>query len=95
MTLRIRPGGRISGGSRCSSLVRGLRPVCRVVLGAPVFGRVLRGKEGVTMRLEGSEMPHLVVLAPESVRGRRILLDRDYLWSGVSWPVMCGSTTRT
>ena len=31
------------------------------------------------MRLDGGEMPHLVVLAPDSYRGRRILLDKDYL----------------
>jgi hypothetical protein len=34
------------------------------------------------MGQEGSEMPHLVVLAPESDHGRRILLDRDYLLVG-------------
>jgi hypothetical protein len=34
------------------------------------------------MRLDGGEMPHLVVLAPDSDCGRRILLDRDYLVVG-------------
>ena len=34
------------------------------------------------MRLDGSGTPHLVVLAPESDRGRRIPLDRDYLLVG-------------
>jgi len=34
------------------------------------------------MRLDSSSMPHLVVLAPESDRGRRIPLDRDYLVVG-------------
>jgi hypothetical protein len=34
------------------------------------------------MRLDLGEMPHLVVLAPESDRGRRILLNRDYLMVG-------------
>jgi len=34
------------------------------------------------MRLNGGAIPHLVVLAPDSDRGRRILLDRDYLVVG-------------
>ena len=34
------------------------------------------------MRLDSSSMPHLVVLAPDSDRGRRIPLDRDYLVVG-------------
>jgi hypothetical protein len=34
------------------------------------------------MRLDSGGMPHLVVLAPDSDRGRRILLDRDYLVVG-------------
>jgi pSer/pThr/pTyr-binding forkhead associated (FHA) protein len=34
------------------------------------------------MRLDSGGMPHLVVLAPDSDRGRRIPLDRDYLVVG-------------
>ena len=34
------------------------------------------------MRPDSGGMPHLVVLAPDSVRGRRIPLDRDYLVVG-------------
>ncbi len=34
------------------------------------------------MRADGGDMPHLVVLAPDSDRGRRIPLDRDYLVVG-------------
>jgi hypothetical protein len=34
------------------------------------------------MRLDGGDMPHLVVLRPGSDRGRRIPLDRDYLVVG-------------
>jgi hypothetical protein len=34
------------------------------------------------MRLDSSGTPHLVVLAPDSDRGRRIALDRDYLVVG-------------
>jgi pSer/pThr/pTyr-binding forkhead associated (FHA) protein len=34
------------------------------------------------MRLNGAGMPHLVVLAPTSDRGRRIPLDKDYLVVG-------------
>jgi pSer/pThr/pTyr-binding forkhead associated (FHA) protein len=34
------------------------------------------------MRLDSGRMPHLVVLAPDSDRGRRIPLDRDYLVVG-------------
>ena len=34
------------------------------------------------MRLDSEGMPHLVVLAPESDRGRRIPLDKDYLVVG-------------
>jgi len=41
-----------------------------------------REKGGVMMRLDSGGMPHLVVLAPDSDRGRRIPLDRDYLVVG-------------
>ena len=34
------------------------------------------------MRLDSGGTPHLVVLAPDSDRGRRIPLDRDYLLVG-------------
>ena len=34
------------------------------------------------MRADGGDIPHLVVLAPDSDRGRRIPLDRDYLVVG-------------
>jgi len=34
------------------------------------------------MRLDSGGMPHLVVLAPDSERGRRIPLDKDYLLVG-------------
>jgi hypothetical protein len=34
------------------------------------------------MRLDSGGTPHLVVLAPDSDRGRRIPLDRDYLVVG-------------
>ena len=34
------------------------------------------------MRLDSGGTPHLIVLAPDSDRGRRILLDRDYLVVG-------------
>ena len=39
------------------------------------------------MRLDSGGIPHLVVLAPDSDRGRRIPLDKDYLVVGCLTPL--------
>ena len=47
------------------------------------------------MRAENGGAPHLIVLAPESVRGRRISLDKDYQVVGPrAHLATCGSMTR-